>query len=451
VSEIPAAISIPALHRRYAAGLDPGRVIAETYRRIAAAGDPGIFIALVPEAEATAAASALGAFVPREKPLWGVPFAIKDNIDLAGTPTTAGCPEYAYRPAANAEAVSRLIAAGAIPVGKTNLDQFATGLSGMRTPYPVPRNPFDPAIVPGGSSSGSAVAVARGLVPFALGTDTAGSGRVPAGLNNIVGLKPTKGAVSTRGVVPACRTLDCVSVMALTVEDAVAVYRAIAGFDPADPYSRPLAPPEPVAAWPEGIRVGIPDAASRRFGGDRLAERAFQSSCDDLAALGATLAEIDLAPFFAAGRLLYDGPWLAERYRAVGDFIARRPEAVHPTVGRIISGGAEFSAADAFAGQYRLAELRRATEPVWRSIDALLVPTYPRPSRVSDILADPIGANGELGLYANFVNLLDLCALAVPGRFREDGLPSGVTLIAPAGSDGPLAAIGAALHSRAAT
>ena len=441
--------TIAALRQGYAAGLDPARVVAQTYRRIAAAGDPGIFISLLPETQAIAAARALGACDPQAAPLWGVPFAIKDNIDFAGLPTTAACPAYAYRPGASAAAVARLVAAGAIPIGKTNLDQFATGLVGTRTPYPVPCNPFDPAIVPGGSSSGSAVAVARGLVPFALGTDTAGSGRVPAALNNIVGLKPTKGAVSTRGVVPACRSIDCVSVFALTVDDAVAVYRAIAAFDPEDPFSREVATPEAglAAAAP---RIGVPDPMSRRFAGDALAERAFDAALGDIAALGAALVETDLAPFFAAGTLLYDGPWLAERYHAVGDFIARNPGSVDPVVRRIIAGGAGLSAVEAFAGFHRLAELRRATASVWQAVDALLVPSLPRPRRLADIAADPVAPNSELGTYSNFVNLLDLCALAVPGRFRDDGFPSGVTLIGPAGCDGRLAALGAALHARAA-
>jgi len=441
--------TIPALHTAYAGGLDPRRVIAETYRRIAAADDPGIFISLVPEAEALVAAASLGRFDPEAKPLWGVPFAIKDNIDLAGLATTAACPAFAYRPQASAVAVARLVAAGAIPVGKTNLDQFATGLVGLRTPYGAPRNPFDPAMVPGGSSSGSAVAVARRLVPFALGTDTAGSGRVPAGLNNIVGLKPTKGAVSTRGVVPACRTLDCVSVFALSVADAMAVYRVIAGFDPGDPYSREVPLPGSIGELPRGLRIGVPDAASREFGGDRLAQRAFAKSFDGLATLGCALEEIDLAPFFASGKLVYGGPWVAERQHAVGDFIARRPEAVDPAVRGIVSAAAKLSAADAFAGFYRLAELRRATEPVWQAVDALVVPTVPRSCRIAEVTADPIGPNAALGTYTNFVNLLDLCALAVPGRLRDDGFPSGVTLIAPAGRDSRIAALGAALHAHA--
>jgi allophanate hydrolase len=435
--------TIAALHARYAAGLDPAEAVAETYRRIEAVDDPGIFISLIPEAEAIAAARALGPCDLQARPLWGVPFAIKDNIDLSGLPTTAGCPAYAYRPAENAPAVARLVAAGAIPIGKTNLDQFATGLVGLRTPYPAPRNPFNPAIVPGGSSSGSAVAVAHGIVPFALGTDTAGSGRVPAGLNNIVGLKPTRGVVSARGVVPACRTLDCVSVFALGVDDASLVFRTIAGFDPADPFSRPAGAP-PAAQSP---RIGVPDPASRRFFGDARSEQAFDAALDGAAGLGLTLVETDLNVLLEAGALVYSGPWVAERQAAVGEFIAHHPEAVHPVVGKIISGAARLSAADAFAGLYRRAELRRAVECVWRSVDMLIVPTLPRPVRVAEILADPYGPNSELGTYTNFVNLLDLCALTIPGPFRTDGFPSSVTLIAPAHCDAPIAMIGAALHA----
>ncbi len=436
--------TIAALHRRYAAGLDPAEAVAETYRRIEAADDPGIFISLVPEREAVAAARALGPFDPQSKPLWGVPFAIKDNIDLAGLPTTAACPAYAYRPTVSAPAVARLVAAGAIPIGKTNLDQFATGLVGLRTPYGAPRNPFDPAIVPGGSSSGSAVAVARRLVPFALGTDTAGSGRVPAGLNNIVGLKPSKGAVSARGVVPACRTLDCVSVFALSVDDAARVFRTIAAFDPADPFSRPIEPPAPIPP----PRIGIPDRASRKFFGDTMSERAFDAALDGAAALGLRLVETDLCPLLETGALVYGGPWVAERHAAIGDFLARHPDAVHPVVGRIIAEAARLSAADAFAGLYRLAELRRAAEPIWRAVDMLIVPTLPRPIHVADLLADPIAPNAELGTYTNFVNLLDLCALTIPGPIRGDGFPSSVTLIAPAHRDAPIAAVGTALHPR---
>ena len=445
---VPAFPSLSALHAAYADGLSPEAVVAETYRRIAAAADPGIFLALVPEAEAQAAARALGPFDRERTPLWGVPFAVKDNVDVAGLPTTAACPDFAYTPEATAPAVARLRAAGAILVGKTNLDQFATGLVGLRTPYPAPKNACDPSIVPGGSSSGSAVAVARGLVTFALGTDTAGSGRVPAGLNNVVGLKPSLGSVSGRGVVPACRTLDTLSVFAGTVSEADAVFRIMAGYDPQDPFARALPVPPRPGGLPPGLRLGVPDAAGRIFGGDPLSEQAFDASLADLRALlGGPTTAVDLAPFHAVAQLLYAGPWVAERYQAIRSFLEARPEALHPTTRAIIGAATGHSAADAFAGLYRLAELRRATEPVWRAIDVLVVPTYPRPRRVADLAADPVGPNSELGTYTNFVNLLDLCALAVPGRWRADGFPSGVTLIAPRGADGLLAELGARLHA----
>lgn len=445
---VPAFPSLSALHAAYADGLSPEAVVAETYRRIAAADDPGIFLALVPEAEARAAARALGPFDLERTPLWGVPFAVKDNVDVAGLPTTAACPDFAYTPEATAPAVARLLAAGAILVGKTNLDQFATGLVGLRTPYPAPKNACDPSIVPGGSSSGSAVAVARGLVTFALGTDTAGSGRVPAGLNNVVGLKPSLGSVSGRGVVPACRTLDTLSVFAGTVSEADAVFRIMAGYDPQDPFARALPVPPRPGGLPPGRRLGVPDAAGRIFGGDPLSEQAFDASLADLRALlGGAATAVDLAPFHAVAQLLYAGPWVAERYQAIRSFLEARPEALHPTTRAIIGAATGHSAADAFAGLYRLAELRRATEPVWRAIDVLVVPTYPRPRRVADLAADPVGPNSELGTYTNFVNLLDLCALAVPGRWRADGFPSGVTLIAPRGADGLLAELGARLHA----
>jgi len=441
--------TIAALHAGYAAGLDAAAVIRDAYRRLAEADDPGIFIALIPEAEALERLRELGPFDPANKPLWGIPFAVKDNMDVAGLPTTAGCPDYGYMPQATAFAVQRLLEAGAVLIGKTNLDQFATGLVGVRTLHPVPRNAIDRRYVPGGSSSGSAVAVARGIVTFALGTDTAGSGRVPAGLNNIVGLKPTRGTVSSGGVVPACRTLDTISVFAGTVGDADAVYRVMSAHDPADPWSRPSVPPRQPANLPPGLRVGVPDAGSRRFGGDECSAVAFDSAISDLTAVlgGLEPTAIDLAPFFAVAELLYGGPWVAERYQAIRPLIERRPEALHPVTRRIIEGASAYSAADAFAAFYRLAELRRATESMWEQIDVLTVPTVPRPRTLEDLAADPLGPNNELGTYTNFVNLLDLCALSVPGRFRSDGFAAGITLIAPSGHDGLLAALGARLHA----
>jgi allophanate hydrolase len=446
---LPAFTTIASLHAAYAKGLSPVDVIREAYRRVEAVGDPGIFITLRPEAEVAADAGGLGAFDPERK-LWGIPFAVKDNIDVAGLPTTAACPAYAYVPGETAFAVRRLLEAGAILIGKTNLDQFATGLVGVRTPYPVPRNAIDPAYVPGGSSSGSAVAVAHGIVTFALGTDTAGSGRVPACLNNIVGLKPSLGTVSTAGVVPACRTLDTLSVFAGTVADADCAFRVIAAFDPADAYARPFPLPPAPGALPPGLRVGVPDSSGRRFAGDGLSEAAFDGALADLASVVASVpTEVSMGPLFDVASLLYSGPWVAERYQAIRAVIETTPDVLHPTTRAIIGGATAISAPDVFAGMYRLAALRRSAEALWQDIDVLVVPTYPRPRTLADLAADPIGPNSELGTYTNFVNLLDLCALAVPGRFRSDGFPSGVTLIAPRGQDGLLAALGARLHARA--
>jgi allophanate hydrolase len=446
---LPAFPTIADLHARYAQGTQPAEVISEIYRRIPAVNDPGIFITLLPEANALAAAERLGRFDPAAKPLWGIPFAVKDNIDVAGLPTTAACPEFAYTPGESAFAVQRLLDAGAILIGKTNLDQFATGLVGVRTPYPVPKNAFNPAYVPGGSSSGSAVAVAHGLVTFALGTDTAGSGRVPAGLNNIVGLKPSLGSVSARGVVPACRTLDTISIFAGTVADADTAYRVVQVYDAKDSWSRSLPVPAQPGSVPPGLRIGVPDTRSRRFGADALSEAAFDAALGDLEGIrsGNKFASIDLSILFDVAGLLYSGPWIAERYHAIRDLIERNPASLHPTTRRVIATAASYSAADAFDGLYRLAELRRLAEPIWNTIDVLVVPTYPRPRTVADLESDPIGPNSELGTYTNFINLLDLCALAVPGRFRSDGFPSGVTLIAPRGQDGLLAAIGSHLHA----
>ncbi|SHO65664.1 allophanate hydrolase [Pseudoxanthobacter soli DSM 19599] len=438
------------LHAAYAAGLSPVEVIEQVFKRLAEADDPGIFIAIHDRETLMAMARALPPFDAERYPLWGVPFAIKDNIDLAGLPTTAACPAFAYRPERSATVVERLVAAGALPVGKTNLDQFATGLVGVRTPYPVPLNPFDPAVVPGGSSSGSGVAVARGIVSFALGTDTAGSGRVPAALNNVVGLKPSLGLLSTRGVVPACRTLDCVSVFALTVADAVAITSVAAGYDADDPFSRPV-PFQPEVLTRPSVRLGVPDAASRRFFGDVNAEAAFDASLALAEDAGARLVPVDMSPLFAVASLLYDGPWVAERYAGARDFLSSDIEALLPVTRRIISGAGRFSAVDAFVGRYRLAALAREAAPLWQEIDALMVPSIPGIATIAELETDPIGPNSRLGTYTNFVNLLDLCALAVPGPFRGDGLPAGVTLIAPAGRDGFLAPLGAALHARAAT
>nr|WP_281167410.1 allophanate hydrolase [Nevskia ramosa] len=370
-------------------------------------------------------------------PLFGLPFAVKDNIDVAGVPTTAACPAFAYTPERSATAVERLLAAGALYVGKTNLDQFATGLVGTRSPYGVVRNAVDPEYVSGGSSSGSAVAVALGLAVFALGTDTAGSGRVPAGFNGIVGLKPSIGLVSTAGVVPACRSLDCVSVFASSVADAWQVLAVIAGPDADDSRSRSL----PMAApLPRGVRIGLD--ARPEFFADAQATAAYEAA---LAALQADTAisqvDLDLSPLTAAAELLYQGPWIAERRLAVGDLLQTQPDAIDPVVRSVIADGALFSAEDLFAASYRMAGYRAAAVRMFDGIDALLVPTAPTHPRIAEVQANPIGRNSQLGYYTNFVNLLDLAAIAIPASPRTDGLPFGLTLIGPAGSDHRLAVL----------
>ena len=442
----PVSHTITEILAAHRGGSSPEQTIARAYARIRAHDDPAIFITLRDEKDALAEAKALAAKGDTALPLYGVPFAVKDNIDVAGLPTTAACPAFAYTAKADATCVARLRAAGAVPVGKTNLDQFATGLVGVRSPYGVPRNALDAKLIPGGSSSGSAVAVAAGLVPFALGTDTAGSGRVPAGLNNIVGLKPSLGAASTAGLVPACRTLDCPSVFALTVDDAWAAFAAMAGADSADPYSRnrPIGAPGPL---PPHLRVGVPIKGERVFFGDQVSAKEFEAAITRLEKLGATIIEIDIEPFYETARLLYEGPWVAERFLAAQKLIASSPDALHPVTREIIIGGARLSASDAFAAFYKLEDLRRVRDRAFRQIDALLLPTAPTVYTVDEMLADPIQLNSRLGTYTNFVNLLDLCGLALPASFRPDRLPFGITLLGVGGSDALLASLGRAFHA----
>ena len=372
-------------------------------------------------------------------PLYGVPFAVKDIIDVAGWPTTAACPAYSYLAEHDAPVVARLRAAGAIVVGKTNLDQFATGLVGTRSPHGAVANSFKPEYVSGGSSSGSASVVARGLVPFSLGSDTAGSGRVPAAFNNIVGLKPTRGWLSTSGVVPACRTLDCVSVFALTVEDAEHVASIAGGFDATDPYSR-RSLPDPAARFPAAPRFAVP--AALNFFGDELAEAAFRAAVQRLRTLNVALVDIDFAPFAELAALLYQGPWVAERYLTMERLLLADPDAVNPVVRQIANGAARFSAADAFKAEYRRAELAREIDRILSEVDALVVPTAPTIYTIAAVQNDPLTLNSRLGTYTNFTNLADLAALALPSDFRSDGLPAGITLIAQAGRDHALAAFG---------
>jgi len=373
-------------------------------------------------------------------PLYGVPFAVKDNIDVAALPTTAACPTFAYTAAATAPAVQRLLDAGAILIGKTNLDQFATGLVGTRSPYGIVPNSFNADHIGGGSSSGSASVVARGLVPFALGTDTAGSGRVPAGLNNIVGLKPTRGWFSSRGMVPACRSLDCLSILALTVDDASFIARIVAAYDEHDPYSRTQPAASGSAKFPAQPRFGIP--ASPQFFGDREAEAAFAVSLKHIESLGAEMVPLDFTPLHEVAALLYEGAWLAERYAAIEDFIRDHADEINPVVRGIIEPARTMSAVDAFKCEYRRAQLACAAQRLMRDVDALLVPTAPIFPTVAAVNVEPVILNRQLGTYTNFVNLLDYCALALPAGMRSDGLPFGITLVAPAWNDAALAEFG---------
>ncbi|MGX2028877.1 allophanate hydrolase [Methylocaldum gracile] len=441
----PASLDIETLSAAYRQRrITPVRLIEGLLARMDAEHGQPVWIYRLPADEVLRYAHALEQRSPAELPLYGIPFAIKDNIDLAGTPTTAACPAYAYRPEQSAFAVRKLIEAGAIPIGKTNLDQFATGLTGTRSPYGACPNAFDPGYISGGSSSGSAVAVAKGWVSFALGTDTAGSGRVPAAFNNLVGLKPTPGLISTSGVVPACRSLDCVSIFALTAGDARRVFRVVATFDPSDPYARCDGTARPEFA--ERFRFGVPRPDQLEFFGDKDAERLFAAAAERLEAIGGRRIEIDFAPFLETARLLYEGPWVAERYLAIRDLLDRDPDAVYPVTRTIIERGKHHSASDTFAAFYRLMALKRAAEEVWTQADIILTPTTGTIYRIAEVEADPVRLNSNLGYYTNFMNLICLAAVAVPGGFNPGGLPFGITLFAPAGSDHALLNLAERLH-----
>lgn len=431
-------LNIASLRKRYLAGeSQPLVVMQDILVRIG--DDPNhVWIHRLSLAEIGDYVSALQDKDPATLPLYGIPFAIKDNIDLAGVPTTAGCPEFAYVPQQHATVVQRLIDAGAIPIGKTNLDQFATGLNGTRSPHGACRNAYNPDYISGGSSSGSAVAVALGLVSFSLGTDTAGSGRVPAAFNNLVGVKPTRGWLSTRGVIPACRSLDCVSIFARNTADANSVLSVAAAYDMQDAYSRQMQAHGFDFGRAGAFRFGVPRAGQLQFFGNQQAAALFQRSCDALRAIGGTAVEIDFTPFLDAARLLYEGPWVAERYAAIREFFDTKAEHINPVVREIIAGAKKFSAADAYSGMYQLEALRKEAASVWSKIDCMVTPTAGTIYRIDEMLADPIRLNANLGYYTNFMNLLDCAAVAVPAGFQEDGLPFGITLVAPAHQDIPL-------------
>ncbi len=437
--------SLTALYRSGAA--TPVDVIRAVRARIGARGDDRVWLHLPSEAEAVARAEALMARPgAADLPLYGIPFAIKDNIDVAGWPTTAACPDFAYVPATSAIVVARLEAAGALAVGKTNLDQFATGLVGVRSPHGAPSCVFDDAYVSGGSSSGSAVAVAAGLVSFSLGTDTAGSGRVPAMFNNLVGVKPTRGLIPATGVVPACRSLDCVSIFGLDTSDALAVLDVAKGFDAGDIYARSEAPDLSLIR-PGRFRFGVPAPEALEFYGNADGPGLFAAAVARLERIGGVAVPIDFAPFRETALLLYEGPWVAERVAAIEDFFRNHAASLHPVTRAIYDGAAGRSAVDAFKGLYRLEALRRACAAEMAKVDCLLLPTAPTNYSHADLAAEPIRYNSNLGHYTNFMNLLDMSGIAIPAGFRPNGLPFGVTLAGPALADGRIAAIAAAAHA----
>ena len=436
--------AIVAAHR--ARTSSPAETVARSFARIRSYNDPAVFISLREEKEAIAEAESLAAKDANALPLFGVPVAVKDNIDVKGLADDGGLPGLLVSPSHDATSVARLRAAGAIMIGKTNLDQFATGLNGTRSPYGTPVNPMRADLIPGGSSSGSAVAVSAGLVPLALGTDTAGSGRVPAMLNNIVGLKPSLGMVSTAGLVPACRTLDCVSVFSLTVDDAVTALAAMAGPDLADPFSRDR-PLRDLTPFPAKVRLGVPRNGQLIFFGDRASEAAYGEALKRWSALGAELVEFDMEPFYETARLLYEGPWVAERYLVIRNLLASSPDSIHAVTREIIAAGSRLTAAEAFSALYRLQSLRKIAERAFANMDAIVLPTAPTAYSTAQVLANPIELNSRLGTYTNFVNLLDLCGLALPAAIRSDDIPFGITLLAPAGNDALLASIGRAFHA----
>ena len=426
------SLDIAELRQRYRAGqLTPARVIADIKRRIAAFEDHNIWLRVLDEAELKGYLARLQGETPAALPLYGVPFAIKDNIDLAGIPTTAACPAFSYVPAQSAFAVRLLLDAGAIPLGKTNLDQFACGLTGARSPYGAVGNAFDRSYSSGGSSSGSAVAVALGQVSFALGTDTAGSGRVPAAYNNLIGLKPTRGRISATGVVPACRSLDCVGILALNPADAGRVFNCLDSYDPTDSYARKAAN----TARPGMRRIGVPRDSALAFFGNHEYPALFAAFTARLAKSGYDMIEVDITPFIEAANLLYQGPWLAERHLAIENIMAHNPEDLLAVTAEIIGPAAQLKTVDAFKSFYQLQRLKRQADDIIKQVDCMLLPTTGTHYKLAEIEQAPIQTNSNLGYYTNFMNLLDYAAVAIPAGFNQAGLPFGVTLFAEAFQD----------------
>lgn len=459
-------VTIAQWRAAYQAGAQPAPLLASLLGRLDPQDPAWICLAspqqLDEQLQVLAERRAAAGDDPQALPLYGVPFAVKDNIDVAGWPTTAACPAFATPATQDASVVQRLRAAGAVLLGKTNLDQFATGLVGTRSPYGAVPNSLDPRRVSGGSSSGSASVVARGLLPFALGTDTAGSGRIPAGFNQLVGLKPTPGAVPMNGVLPACRTLDVVSVFALDLADAAEVMAVIEGRDDG-PVSQRHARRAPwLGRLGRPLRIGVP-ASTAELDGALGYPQAWQAALQRLAGLtpqgdaadppawageGLEIVPVDLGAFFAVAALLYDGPWVAERHSVVRRLLAEQPDALDPTVRQVIARALDHDATSAFEAQYRLKDLEQATLATWAEVDALMLPTAPTHPTLAEVAAEPLRANSALGRYTNFVNLLGLAALALPAAATPSGLPFGVTFVAPGGSDAALAALGSRWERR---
>ncbi|RTL49132.1 MAG: allophanate hydrolase [Rhodocyclaceae bacterium] len=432
------SLDLTTLRAAYLAGsLTPLQLAEEIIARTA--DDPNtVWIQRLSDDAIRDYAQALMDKAPANLPLYGIPFAIKDNIDLAGVPTTAGCREYAYTPTQHAFVVQKLIDAGAIPIGKTNLDQFATGLNGTRSPWGACRNSFNPDYISGGSSSGSAVAVAKGYVSFSLGTDTAGSGRVPAAFNNLVGHKPSLGWISSSGLVPACRSLDTISVFALTADDAETVMTVAAAYDATDAFARKAEGHGFDFGSASAFKVGIPRREQLQFFGNSEAERLFDEAVTRLQSLGGECVEVDLQPFLDTAKLLYEGPWVAERYAAIREFFDAQPAAPLPVIQTIIGGAKKWSAADAYAYGYKLKAAKGQCDGIWQTVDCIVTPSAGTIYTVAEMEANPIQLNSNLGYYTNFMNLLDYAATAMPAGFQPDGLPFGITAFAPAHQDGPL-------------
>ncbi|MEM9092061.1 MAG: allophanate hydrolase [Cyanobacteria bacterium P01_F01_bin.53] len=471
-TELDTSLTLKSLQQAYLTGhYTPTTLVEAIIAELKARGDDGTWTYTLPEKDLRSRAATLETTlkaaaskdistkgIPNHLPLWGIPFSVKDCIDSAGLPTSSGCPGFTYTATHTNPAVQKLLDAGAILIGKTNLDQFATGLVGIRTGYTVPHNAFSADHIPGGSSSGAALSVAKGLVSFAIGTDTGGSGRVPAGFNNIVGLKPTKGRLSTAHTVEACKTLDCLSIFALTPEDTQTIFDIAQGTDPTHPFSRPATVPSPrrqsYAPSPkknQTFRFGVPRPAQRAFFGNTDVEALYNNAIEQLIALGGNCIEIDYGPFLEANALLFNGPWVAERYASVGHFVEKSPESVFPITRDIISKAKTITAVEAFEGLYAVETLKRKSQFLWEDIDCLVVPTTGTIYRIDEVEAEPLKLNANLGYYTNFVNLLDLCAIALPNGFQSNGLPSGITLIAPPHSERYLTDLGSAFHRAGST